>query len=147
MKISNKTTAVIALGALFGGGAAFAATNADAVHLALDSLLVASSKRSVVNAINANHKAPSTNAEARLGAPSTMTTPEIKGIIVGKGGVLNIYLAPNTGADNGVISLVPTLVKGKQKGKEAVKFACISPNIPDIAQAAPGCVYRADSAK
>lgn len=144
MRFIKTVSSICAASALFGGTAAFAAVNPDSVHLALDSLLVATSKASVVNAMRANGgKPPATNAEAHLGAPAAMTTTEISGIVVNKGGVLNIHLAPNTGAVNGVIQLVPTLVKGKQKGKTAVRFACVSPNIPDIAKAAPACVYQA----
>ena len=123
-------------------GAASAATNLDSVHLALDSLLVASSKMSVVNAMNKNGKPPSNNAEARLGAPNTMTTPEISSIVVAPGGVINVYLAPATGTDHGLVQLVPTVVNGK-KGGEAVQFACSSPNIPDIAKVpvSPACTY------
>ncbi|MDQ2971638.1 MAG: hypothetical protein ABIY40_06685 [Rhodanobacteraceae bacterium] len=142
MKPSNKIATGIAAGALFTGGAAFAATNADAVHLALDSLLVASSKMSVVNATRSSGKAPSSNAEARLGAPNTMTTNEISGITVSQGGVISIYLSPATGTDHGVVQYVPKMVKGK-KGGNAVLFDCVSPNIVDIAKVAGDCAYRA----
>ncbi|HXS74504.1 MAG TPA: hypothetical protein VN725_10765, partial [Rhodanobacteraceae bacterium] len=125
---------------LLASTAAFAAANPDAVHLALDSLLVASSKMSVVNAMSKDGKPPATNAEAHLGAPSSMTTTEISGIVVNNG-VLSIYLAPATGTDHGMVQYVPKLVKTK-KGKQAVKFSCISPNIPEIATIAPACAYQ-----
>ena len=136
-----KTAALVA-SALFASSGAFAAVNQDAVHLALDSLLVASSKMSVVNAMNKNGKPPATNAEARLGAPSTMTTTEISGIVVNNG-VLNVYLAPVTGTDHGLVQYIPKLVDSKKnKGKKALAFECISPNIPDIAKIAQNCAYQ-----
>ncbi len=141
MKLTNKTMAVIAAGALLVGGAALAATNADAVHLALDSLLVASTKMSVANAILANPRPPANNREARVGPPKTMTTNEISGITV-RNGVINIYLSPATGTDQGVVQYQPNIVQGKD-GKRAVQYVCVSPNIADIAKIAPDCVYHA----
>jgi hypothetical protein len=135
-----KTTALAAFALLVSGGA-FAAVNTDAVHLALDSLLVASSKMAVINAMNANGKPPATNAEAHLGAPSSMTTTEISGIVVNKGGVLNVYLAPVTGTDHGLVQYTPKIITTK-KGKQAVEFSCVSPNIPEIATIAPACKYQ-----
>ena len=134
-----KTAALVA-SALFASSGAFAAVNQDAVHLALDSLLVASSKMSVVNAMNKNGKPPATNAEARLGAPSAMTTTEISGIVVNNG-VLNVYLGPATGTDHGLVQYIPRMVTTK-KGNKAVEFSCISPNIPEIATIASNCVYQ-----
>ena len=133
--------AALAVSVLLVSGGAFAAVNPDAVHLALDSLLVSSSKMSVFNAMRANGKPPATNAEARLGAPSTMTTTEISGIVVNNG-VLNVYLAPDTGTDHGLVQYTPKVVAGKQKGKKAVEFVCTSPNIPEIAAIAPDCKYQ-----
>lgn len=134
--------AAMAVSAMIVSSGAFAAVNPDAVHLALDSLLVSSSKMSVLNAMNANHRPPSTNAEARLGAPSAMTTTEISGIVVGKGGVLSVYLSPATGTDHGLVQYTPKLVPGKQPGKKALEFDCTSPNIPEIAAIAPACKYQ-----
>ncbi|HEX7128644.1 MAG TPA: hypothetical protein VF217_01090 [Rhodanobacteraceae bacterium] len=134
-------TAAMAASVLLASSSAFAAINPDAIHLALDSLLVASSKMSVVNAIRKDGKAPSTNAEARLGAPSAMKTTEISGIVVNKGGVLNVYLAPVTGTDRGLVQYTPKIVKTK-KGKDAIEFACTSPNIPEISTIAPACKYQ-----
>jgi len=139
--MKNFKTAALAASALLVSSGAFAAINPDAVHLALDSLLVSSSKASVMNAIKAHGKPPATNAEARLGAPSTMTTTEISGIVVNKGGVLNVHLAPVTGTDNGLVQYIPTVITTK-KGKQAVEFRCISPNIPDIAKIAQNCAYQ-----
>lgn len=139
MKCVTHTTVAFAM-MLFAGAVA-AATNTDAVRLAMDSLLVATSKMSVVNAMNQNGKPPSSNAEAHLGAPKTMTTNEIRSIVVGNGGVINIYLAPVTGTDNGLVQLVPKVAKDP-KGGNAVGFVCSSPNIPDIAKAASSCTYQ-----
>lgn len=141
MKSPNKIATGIALGALFSGGAAFAATNADAVHLALDSLLVASTKMSVANTILANPRPPANNREARVGPPKTMTTNEISGITV-RNGVINVYLSPATDTDQGVVQYQPNVVQGKD-GKRAVQYVCVSPNIADIAKIAPDCVYHA----
>ena len=136
--------AVLAASALVASGGVMAAANPDSIHLALDSLLVASSKMSVMNAMRANHgQPPATNAEAKLGAPSTMTTTEISGIVVNRGGVLNVYLSPATGTDHGLVQYIPKLVEGKEKGKKAVEFVCVSPNIPEIAKIAPRCTYQA----
>jgi len=134
-------TVALATSALFASSAALAAVNADAVHLALDSLLVASSKMAVINAMNINGRAPGTNAEAHLGAPSKMTTTEISGIVVGKGGVLNVYLAPVTGTDRGLVQYTPEVITTK-KGKQAVEFSCTSPNVPEIATISPTCKYQ-----
>ena len=101
---------------------------------------------SVINAMNANKKPPSTNAEAHLGAPSTMTTSEISGIVVGKGGVLNVYLSPATGTNRGLVQFVPRVITTK-KGKRAVEFACVSPNIPEIATVSPECKDQAAAAQ
>ena len=137
-------TVALAASALFASSGALAAVNPDSVHLALDSLLVASSKMSVINAMNKNGKPPATNAEAHLGAPSSMTTTEISGIVVNKGGVLNVYLAPVTGTNQGVVQYIPKIITTK-KGKQAVEFVCVSPNIPEIATIAPGCKYPSAS--
>lgn len=134
-------TAVLATSALLASSGALAAVNADAVHLALDSLLVASSKMAVINAMNRDGHPPATNAEAHLGAPSKMTTTEISGIVVNKGGVLNVYLAPVTGTDQGLVQYTPEIITTK-KGKQAVEFSCASPNIPEIATIAPTCKYQ-----
>jgi len=133
-------TVALAASALFASSGALAAVNPDSVHLALDSLLVASSKMSVINAMNKNGKPPATNAEARLGAPSTMTTTEISGIVINNG-VLNVYLAPVTGTDHGLVQYIPKVITTK-KGKKAVEFSCVSPNIPEIEQVAPTCAYQ-----
>lgn len=134
----------LAISALFASGGAFAAVNPDAVHLALDSLLVATSKASVFKAAQADHKLPSTNAEAHLGAPSSMTTNEISGIVVNQGGVLNVYLSPATGTDHGLVQYIPRLVDSKKgkAGKKAMVFECVSPNIPEIGKIAPACTYQ-----
>ncbi len=60
--------------------------------------------------------------------------------MVAAGGVINVYLAPVTGTDHGLVQYVPKVVKGP-KGGNAVEFACNSPNIPDIAKVAPACRY------
>jgi hypothetical protein len=133
-------TAVLAASALMASSGAFAAVNPDAVHLALDSLLVATSKMSVVNAMRKDGKPPATNAAAHLGAPASMTTNEISGIVVNNG-VLNVYLSPATGTDHGLVQYIPKLITTK-KGKKAVEFSCVSPNIPEIGKIARACAYQ-----
>lgn len=130
--------ATILVSMLFAGIAS-AAMNTNAVRLALNSLLVATSKMSVVNAMNRSGKPPSNNAEAHLGPPNTMTTNEISSIVVSDG-VINVYLAPDTGTDHGLVQLVPRVVKDP-KGESEVGFVCNSPNIPDIATVARSCKY------
>jgi len=130
--------AAIAVQMLFATVAS-AALNTDAVRLALNSLLVATSKMSVVNAMNRTGKPPANNAEAQLGTPNTMTTNEISSIVVANG-VINVYLAPNTGTDRGLVQLVPKIVKDPKGGSE-IGFVCNSPNIPDIGTVAPSCKY------
>jgi hypothetical protein len=141
MKRTIRIALALTTSVLFAS-AASAAVNADAIHLALDSLLVASSKMSVVNAMNKNQgKPPANNAAAHLGAPNTMTTTEISSIIVSNG-VINVYLAPVTGTDHGLVQFAPRVMKGP-KGGNAVEFTCTSPNIPDIAKVAQACTYVA----
>ncbi|MGH8212086.1 MAG: hypothetical protein ACREPP_02505 [Rhodanobacteraceae bacterium] len=139
MKTITRIALALACSALVSGSA-FAAINADAIHLALDSLLVASSKLSVINVMRKNHgPPPANNAAANLGAPESMTTSEISRIVVSDG-VINVYLAPVSGTDQGIVQYVPKLVKGPRSGK-AVEFVCNSPNIPDIATVVPSCKY------
>lgn len=127
---------------IVSAGTAFAAVNTDAVHLALNSLLLASSKMSVVNAMNRTGKAPANNAEARLGSPNTMTTNEISSIVVTTGGVLNVYLSAVAGTNHGVVRFTPA-VSTDPKGGKSVAFTCTSPNIPEIATLQSGCSYAA----
>lgn len=133
-------TAALAASTLVVSGGAFAAVNPDAVHLALDSLLVATSKAAIFRTTQTDHRLPSTNAEAHLGAPSTMTTNEISGIVVNKGGIINVYLSPATGTDHGLVRYIPKLVDNK-KGKKTMLFDCVSPNIPEISKITPTCAY------
>lgn len=132
--------AALAASTLVASGGAFAAVNPDAVHLALDSLLVASSKMSVYDAIHKTGKPPATNADAHLGAPSSMTTSEISGIVVNQG-VINVYLAPDTGTDHGLVRYIPEVVTTK-KGEKAIAFVCVSPNIPEIGKITKDCKYQ-----
>lgn len=133
--------ALAALG-IASTGTVLAAVNADAVHLALNSLLLASSKMSVVNAMNRTGKPPANNAEARLGSPNTMTTNEISSIVVTAGGVLNVYLSAATGTNHGVVRFTPA-VSTDRKGGKSVAFTCTSPNVPEIATLQSGCSYAA----
>lgn len=142
MKLRNKWLAAFAIGATLASGSAVAAANANEIHLALTSLRLALVKIGVANAMLSNPTPPSSNAEAHVAAPNQMSTNEISAIMVGKGGVINVYLTPAVGVTDGVVQLVPKIVTDKD-GKKGVQYTCYSPNIPDIASAAPDCTYHA----
>lgn len=141
MKIRNKWLAGFALGAMLASGSAMAALNSNEIHLALTSLRLALVKMGVANAILSNPTPPSSNAEAHVAAPTRMSTAEISSIVVSTGGVINVYLTPAVGVTDGIVQLVPKIVTGKD-GKRGVQYTCYSPNIADIATAAPECSYR-----
>ena len=141
MKIRAKLFACVAAGALLVSGSALAAVNANEIHLVLTSLRLALVKIGVANAILSDPKPPSNNAEAHVAAPNKLSSDEIKAILVGKGGVINVYLTPKVGVDGGILQLVPA-IGTRENGKKGVHYTCYSPNIPDIAQAAPDCTYR-----
>lgn len=141
MKIRNKWLAGFAIGAMLASGSAAAAVNAGAMHLALTSLRLALVKIGVANAILSNPAPPSSNAEAHVAAPNQLGSAEISSILVSKGGVINVYLTPAVGVTAGIVQLVPKVVTDKQ-GKKGVQYTCYSPNIPDIAGAAPECSYH-----
>ena len=142
MKLCNKWFAGLAMGAMLVSGSALAALNASEMHLALTSLRLALVKIGVANAILSNPTPPSSNAEAHVAAPNQMSSAEISAIQVGKGGVINVYLTPAVGVTDGILQLVPKVVTDKD-GKKGVQYTCYSPNIPDIATAAPECTYHA----
>ncbi|HEX7370303.1 MAG TPA: hypothetical protein VF284_08515 [Rhodanobacteraceae bacterium] len=142
MNLRNKWLAGIAIGTMLASGSAFAAVNANEMHMALTSLKLALVKMGVANAILSNPTPPSSNAEAHVAAPNQLGSTEILSILVSKGGVINVYLAPNVGMTNGIVQLVPKVVTAKD-GHKAVRYTCYSPNIPDIATAAPECKYHA----
>lgn len=141
MKIRNKWLAGLATGALLVSGGAMAAVNANELHIALTSLKLALVKIGVANAVLSNPKPPSSNAEAHVAAPNQLGSQEISAITVTQGGVINVHLTPVVGATGGIVRLVPKVVADKD-GKKAVQYDCYSPNIADIATAAPGCSYH-----
>lgn len=141
MNLRNKILATVAA-ALSVAGPASAAVNPDAVHVALDSLLLAVTKMAVANTILASPKLPSNNTEAHLSAPDKMRSNEINSILVTQGAVINVYLSPVTGTQGGIVQYVPQLVK-TEEGKRAVRYVCYSPNIPVITKIAPDCTYHA----
>jgi hypothetical protein len=141
MNHRNKWLAGIALGALLASGGAMAAANANSLYLALTSLRLALVKMGVANAMLSSPKPPSSNAEAHVAPANQMHTNEIGAILVSKGGVIDVYLTPAVGVTGGIIQLVPQIVTDKS-GKKGVKFACSSPNIPDIASGESDCTYR-----
>lgn len=142
MKTLNKWIAAFAVGATLASGSAMAVVNANEMHLALTSLRLALVKIGVANAVLSNPNPPSSNAEARVAAPNQLSSDEISAIVVSKGGVINVYLTPKVGVTDGIIQLVPKVVTAKD-GKKGVQYTCYSPNIADIATAAPECTYHA----
>lgn len=141
MKTRNKWLAGIAVSAMLASGTALAAVNASEMHLALTSLKLALVKIGVANAILSNPAPPSNNSDAHLAAPNQLGSQEINSILVSAGGVINVYLNPAVGVDNGIVQLVPKVVTEKD-GKRDVRYTCYSPNSPDIATAAPECTYH-----
>lgn len=141
MKLRNKWLAGFAVGAMLACGTAVAAVNASEIHLALTSLRLALVKIGVANAMLSNPTPPSNNAEARVAPANQLGSEEIRAILVSKGGVINVYLTPKVGVQGGIIQLVPEIATD-QSGKKGVRYTCYSPNIPDIAQAAPDCSYH-----
>lgn len=141
MKRCNKVLAGVALSVMVASGGAMAAVNANSIHLALTSLRLALVKIGVANAMLSSATPPSSNVEAHVAAANKLGSNEIRAILVSQGGVINIYLTPVVGLTDGIIQLVPSIVTDEQ-GKKAVTYDCYSPNITDIAAAAPGCTYR-----
>lgn len=142
MKLRTKLFACVAAGAMLASGSAAAAVNSDEIHLALTSLRLALVKIGVANATLSNPTPPSSNAEARVAPANRLGSDEIRAILVSTGGVINVYLTPKVGVEGGILQLVPEIVTDKD-GKKGVRYTCYSPNIPDIAQAAPECGYHA----
>lgn len=141
MKIRNKWLAGIAVGAMLVSGGAMAALDAGAMHVALTSLKLALVKIGVANAVLSNPTPPSSNAEAHLAAPNQLGSQEINSILVSTGGVINVYLTPAVGVTDGIVQFVPAIITDKQ-GEKRVRYTCYSPNIPDIATAAPECTFH-----
>ncbi|TAN07025.1 MAG: hypothetical protein EPN38_06955 [Rhodanobacteraceae bacterium] len=141
MTLRTKLLVGVAVGAALASGGAMAAINANEMHLALTSLKLALAKMGVANAMLANPTPPSSNAQAHLAPANQLGSQEVSAILVSQGGVINVYLTPAVGIGNGIIQLVPQIVTDKQ-GKKGVKYTCYSPNIPDIATAAPECTYH-----
>jgi hypothetical protein len=141
MKTRNKWLAGMAVGAMLASGSAMAAVNANEMHVALTSLKLALAKMGVANAILSNPTPPSNNGEAHLAAPRQLGSQEVGSILVSAGGVINVYLTPAVGVTDGIVQLVPKIVTDKQ-GTKRVQYTCYSPNIPDIATAAPECTYH-----
>lgn len=142
MKLRNKWLAGMAIGAAMVSGSAMAAVNAGELHIALTSLKLALAKMGVANAILSNPTPPSSNTEAHLAPPGQLSSQEISSVLVSAGGVINVYLSPSVGVTGGIVQLVPKVVTDKD-GKKGVTYTCYSPNIPDIATAAPECTYHA----
>jgi hypothetical protein len=141
MKIHRKGFVVFAIGAMLASGVATAAVDANEMHVALTSLKLALVKMGVANAMLSNPTPPSSNAQAHVAAPNQLASREISSILIGKGGVINVYLTSAVGVTDGIVQLVPKVVTDKN-GKKGVQYTCYSPNIPDIASADPECTYH-----
>jgi hypothetical protein len=120
MNLHKKCLAALAIGATLASGSAVAAVSANELHIALTSLKLALVKIGVANAMLANPTPPSSNAEAHVAAPNQLGSQEISSILVGKGGVINVYLSPAVGVTGGIVQLVPNIVTGKD-GKKGVQ--------------------------
>lgn len=143
MKPCTKLLVGVVLGSLLGSGSALAAIDGNQMHIALSSLKLALAKIGVANAILANPAAPpADNAAAHLAAPDQLGGGNVNSILVSTGGVINVYLSPAVGVTDGIVQLVPKIATDKD-GKQGVQYTCYSPNIPDIATAAPECTYHA----
>lgn len=141
MKFRTRLLAGIAAGALLGSGGALAAVDANQMHLVLTSLKLALAKMAVADAMLAHPTPPSSNAEVHLAPPDKLGGEGIVSITVAAGGVIDIALSPAVGVTHGSVQLVPRIVTDQQ-GKRGVAYTCYSPDIADIASAAPGCSYR-----
>jgi hypothetical protein len=141
MKLRNKILACVATVAVLASGSAMAAVNANAMRMAMTSLKLALAKMGVANAMLANPTPPASNAEAHLAAPNQLGSAEVGAILVSTGGVINVYLTPAVGVTDGIVQFVPAIITDKQ-GEKRVRYTCYSPNIPDIATAAPECTFH-----
>ncbi len=141
MKSRMRLLAAVASLGLVASGGAVAAIHANQMHLVLTSLKLALAKMAVANAMLADPTPPTSNAQVHLAPPDQLGGEDIRSITVGPGGVIRVALKASIGVANGRIELVPKIVTDAQ-GKRGVEYACYSPNLADIASAAPGCSYR-----
>ena len=111
--------------------------NPNALHVALSSLLLASVKAAVANAMIANGSAPASNAAAKVGAPDYLTSNEISHIVVGPGGVLSIGFTGAVSPDAVGVTLTPKLDAAHRE----VSWSCVSDSIPEIAKVESECRY------
>lgn len=143
--MTRTLTACFAAAALLAAGTASAALKPDAMRLALDSLLVATTKQAVANAILSTGKAPEHNRDVSMGPPYTLTTEEIQAVFVSHG-VITIKFTAAVGMDDAFVRFFPKVVDGSD-GKPVVRFDCVSPNVPEIGTIQPGCTYDPTSMK
>lgn len=141
MTFRTRLLAGVATGALLASGGAFAAISAGQMHLVLTSLKLALAKMAVADAMLANPTPPSSNAEVHLAPPDKLGGEGIASITVVAGGVIEVALSPTVGVAHGSLHLVPKIVTDPQ-GKRGVAYTCYSPDLADIASAAPACSYR-----
>ncbi len=109
--------------------------NAQALHIALSSLLLSATKMAVANIMNKTGKAPASNTEAQVGQPDYLTTNEISSITVKPGGVLVVHFTGAVSDNLYAVRLVPKL------GLGAVTWQCLSHDIPQIQAIESYCKY------
>ncbi len=110
--------------------------DAQAVHIALSSLLLAATKMAIEDAWRKTGKAPDSNAAAHVGEPDYLTTNEISSITVHAGGVLQVHFTSAVSPDLTGVWLTPT------RSGDAVKWSCVSHSIVPIAQIESYCSYQ-----
>ncbi len=109
--------------------------NAQALHIALSSLLLSATKMAVANVINKTGQAPASNVEAHVGQPDYLTTNEISSITVQPGGVLVVRFTGAVSNNLYTVRLVPKSEPG------TVAWQCLSHDITQIQTIEPYCRY------
>jgi len=109
--------------------------HAQALHIALSSLLLSATKMAVANIINKTGKAPASNAEAHVGQPDYLTTNEISSITVKPGGVLLVHFTGAVSNNLYSVRLVPKSEHG------TVTWQCLSHDITQIQAIESYCKY------
>lgn len=109
--------------------------NAQALHIALSSLLLSATKMAVANVINKTGKTPASNTEAHVGQPDYLTTNEISSITVKPGGILLVHFTGAVSNNLYSVRLVPKSAQG------TVTWQCLSHNITQIQAIESYCEY------
>ncbi len=109
--------------------------DAQALHIALSSLLLSATKMAVANVINKTGQAPASNVEAHVGQPDYLTTNEISSITVQPGGVLVVRFTGAVSNNLYTVRLVPKSEQG------TVAWQCLSHDITQIQAIESYCRY------